>query len=255
MNINWLMTFLTSVVIFFASIIHGIAGFGLAQLGMGMLPLFRSVQSATIIFSMIATVSNFRIWWSVKEEFDLKEYLKLALGLILGMPLGIYIFNEMNEAQTKMFIGIILIVAVILLILDKQIKLTQKWFSDKEYKPIWIVPLAVGIVAGVLGGAVAIPGPPMILYGTFMVASGEWNNKKMKSIFTAFFGTLMLYRVLNVVFIGDLTLQLVTEAVITLPAMLLGSWLGITIFKNISSKLFNWLVIALLAINALIILI
>ncbi|NLC54614.1 MAG: sulfite exporter TauE/SafE family protein [Erysipelothrix sp.] len=255
MNIDWIITLLTSITIFFASIVHGVAGFGLAQFGMGIMPFFRSVESAAIIFSMVATVSNFRIWWSVRDEFDFKEYIKPVIGLLVGMPMGIYIFNQLNEGQIKVAIGIILILGTILIILNKQTKILEKSFKDKKHKPNWFIPIAVGLSAGVLGGAVAIPGPPMILYGTFMAASGLWSNAKMKSIFTAFFGTLMLYRVLSVAVLGDITLSLAIEALITVPAMLLGSWIGIEIFKKISSKIFNWVVIVLLIINALILLI
>ena len=70
MGIELVETILTSVTIFFASIVHGIAGFGLAQVSMGFMPLFRDAASAAVIFSMIAVVSNFRVWFSVREEFD-----------------------------------------------------------------------------------------------------------------------------------------------------------------------------------------
>lgn len=255
MDLDWIITLLTSITIFFASIVHGIAGFGLAQIGMGILPLFRTAKSAAVIFSMVATVSNFRVWWSVRDEFDFKEYIKPVIGLIVGMPLGIYLFNQMNEEQVKTAIGIILIIAVIIITLGKQTNVMKNWFEDKEYEPKWLIPISVGLIAGILGGAVAIPGPPMILYGTFMSASGIWTNKKMKSVFTAFFGTLMLYRVFNVVIANDLTIALTIESFITIPAMLIGSWIGIKIFDNISNKFFNWLVIGLLIINAVILLI
>lgn len=254
MQINWLITFLTSLTIFFASIVHGIAGFGLAQLGMGILPLFRSPQSAAIIFSIVAVFSNFRVWWSVRDSFDFKEYLKPLIGLTVGMPMGLYLFNQMNTEQVKTAIGATLLIAAILIILNNQTKMIEKWFENKDYEPKWLLPISVGLIAGLLGGAVAIPGPPMVFYGTFMAANGLWTNEKMKSIFTAFFGTLMLYRVFSVAVTGDVTGALSLEALIAIPPMLLGSWIGISIFKNISNKWFNWLVIALLILNALILL-
>lgn len=254
MDIEWINTVLTSVTIFFASIVHGIAGFGLAQVAMGFMPLFRSAASAAVIFSMVAVVSNFRVWWSVREEFDVKDWLKPVIGLAAGMPIGLYVFNQMNEAQVKMTIGIVLLIAVVLIVLGKQTSIMAKWFEDKEYKPKWLVPILVGFVAGLLGGAVAIPGPPMILYGTFMASTGMWSSKKMKATFTAFFGVLMLYRVATVAIGGSVTLSLIVEALIAIPAMLLGAWIGIYIFKKIPQKIFQWVVVGMLTVNAIVLL-
>jgi uncharacterized membrane protein YfcA len=254
MDIQWIETILTSVTIFFASIVHGIAGFGLAQVAMGFMPLFRSAASAAAIFSMVAVVSNFRVWWSVKDEFDVTDWIKPVIGLAAGMPLGLYVFNQLDEGQVKFAIGIVLLIAVTFIIIGKQTSIMENVFKDKKYKPKSILPITVGFIGGILGGAVAIPGPAMILYGTFMSATGQWTGKKMKATFTAFFGVLMLYRVISVAIQGTITLTLITEALIAIPAMLLGAWVGIYIFNKIPNKIFNWIVIVMLTINAFVLL-
>lgn len=253
MSIEWINTLLTSVTIFFASIVHGISGFGLAQVSMGFMPLFRSTASAAIIFSIVAIVSNFRVWFSVKDEFDVKEWIKPVIGLVAGMPLGLYVFNQLEENQVKTTIGIILLIAVVFIIVGKQTSIMKNLFKDKEYKSKWILPIIVGFIAGILGG-VAIPGPAMILYGTFMVSTDQWSGKEMKATFTAFFGVLMLYRVISVAIQGSITLSLVVEALIAIPAMLLGASIGISIFNKIPQKTFQWIVIAMLTINAFLLL-
>lgn len=254
MGIELMSTILTSITIFFASIVHGIAGFGLAQVSMGFMPLFRSAASAAVIFSMLAVASNFRVWLSVRDEFDVMDWLKPVIGLLAGMPLGIYVFNQMNEGQIKIAIGLVLLLAVILIILKEKTSLMNKWFADMDYEPKWVLPILVGFIAGILGGAVAIPGPAMILYGAFMVSTDLWTGKKMKATFTAFFGTLMLYRVITSLVQGNITPSLALEALIALPAMLLGTWVGIIIFNRIPRKIFQWIIIIMLTINAFILL-
>lgn len=254
MEIEWIHTILTSITIFFASIVHGIAGFGLAQVAMGFMPLFRSTASAAVIFSMVAVVSNFRVWYSVKEEFDVIDWIKPVIGLVAGMPVGLYIFNQMNEGQVKITIGITLLLAVVLIILREQTSLMDNFFENVDYEPKWLLPILVGFTSGIFGGAVAIPGPPMIIYGAFMASTGLWSGKKMKATFTAFFGTLMLYRVVTSLIQGNVTLSLSIEALIALPAMLLGVWIGILIFNKIPKKKFQWVIIAMLVVNAFVLL-
>lgn len=76
----------------------------------------------------------------------------------------------------------------------------------------------------------------------------------MKAIFTAFFGTLMLYRLLAVLVAGSFTMPLFLEALIVMPALFLGSWLGIKIYNHIPEKIFSWFVLIMLTINALVLL-
>ena len=252
MDIEWINALYTALTIFVATIVHGIAGFGFAQVAMGIMPLFRSAASAAVVFSMVAVVSNFRVWWSVREEFEWKEWIKPMIGLLAGMPVGLYFFDQMDKSQLRLAIGIVLMIGVVFVILAKQTDLLKKWFKGREYKHGWKLPIAVGFIAGILGGAVAIPGPAMILYGTFMAASGKWSPKKMKSIFTAFFGSLMLYRVIAVSIQGEMTGSLALEAAIAIPGLLLGAWIGIYIFNKIPQKVFNWFILALLTVNAFI---
>ena len=246
---------LTFLVITLGTLIHGIAGFGVAQVSMGLMPLFRSAASASIIFSLIAVVSNLRVWWSVRDKFVVKDWLFPVIGLVFGMPLGIYVFSSFSKSQFRIAIGITLILAVILITFFKRLDFFRDWLKKQNFNPGWKSAVTAGFIAGIFGGAVAIPGPPMIIYGTFMVATGFWESKHMKAIFTAFFGTLMLYRLIAVLVAGSFTLHLFLEALIVMPALFLGSWLGIKIYNHIPEKIFSWLVLVMLSINALVLLV
>lgn len=252
MSFDWVMVALSAGAIFLGALIHGIAGFGLAQVAMGLMPLFRDAKEAAVIFGIVAVVNNFQVWWSVKDSFKWKDLLFPLIGLAIGMPLGIVVLKGLSEDQMRLTIGITLIIAVILIALFRELKLFDKWFGDKKFENKWYLGLIAGFLGGVLGGAVAIPGPPMILYGAFLLAVGVWESKQMKAVFTAFFGILMLYRSISLTVTGDMTLQLFLESLMMLPVMFLGGWLGIKIYRLIPEKIFQWIVLVLLAVNALV---
>lgn len=252
MNFDWVVVALSAGTIFLGTLIHGVAGFGLAQVAMGVMPLFRNPVEASAIFGVVAVVSNFRIWWSVRDQFDWRDWILPVAGLAVGLPLGILLLDLMSEAQLRLIIGITLLLAVILIALFQELKLFEKWFAEKRMGNTWYLGLIAGFLAGILGGAVAIPGPPMILYGAFMLAINAWKPRKMKAIFTAFFGILMLYRSASITITGDLSLKLFLEALMMLPGMFLGAWLGIRIYQVIPDRIFQWVVLGMLTINALI---
>jgi hypothetical protein len=117
MQFNWLVVALSAGSVFLGTLIHGIAGFGLAQVAMGLMPLFRSPTEASIIFGMVSIVSNLRVWWSVKEKFNWRDWLIPVAGLAVGLPLGILLLARLSEEQMRLIIGITLLVAAILIAL------------------------------------------------------------------------------------------------------------------------------------------
>jgi len=251
---DWVTTGLSAVVILVAAAVHGIAGFGFAQVSMSMMPLFRSPSSASIIFTATAVVANARVLWSVRDAFDWEKWIVPVGGLVVGMPLGIVVFSGFDAAQMRVAIGAVLVVAVIVVGATQQLDVVTDWIEEKDYRPGKIVGATAGLLAGVLGGAVAVPGPPMIVYGAFMSASGFWTDEEMKATFTAFFGTLMLYRLGSLTYTGDVTTPLMIEAAVAVPMVFLGAWIGVYIFDHIPEHVFQWLVLALLSVNAVVIL-
>lgn len=252
---NWRQLLLTGLVIFIAIIIHSIAGFGYAQVANGLLPLFLPARAASVIFTITAIVSNFRVLWSVREEFRRKDFLPPFIGLLFGLPLGVFVFQGLDPNQLRFAIGVTLLLSVGLIILLQQTKVVREWITRKAPKPGWKIGVLAGVLGGIFGGAVAIPGPPMIVYGTFMMGAGYWSGDRMKAVFTAFFGSLMSYRLVTLLLFTELvTLTLTLQAVLTFPFLFLGAWIGIKIFEYLPQKQFQWVVLGGLTVNAIILL-
>ncbi|ELZ08445.1 hypothetical protein C479_13938 [Halovivax asiaticus JCM 14624] len=218
------------------------------------MPLFRSPASASIIFTATAVVSNGRVWWSVRDAFDWRKWIVPVAGLVVGMPLGIYVFSRFDADQMRVAIGVVLVLAVIVVGATQQLDVVTNWIEERDYRPGKAVGATAGLFAGILGGSVAVPGPPMIVYGAFMSASGFWSDEEMKAVFTAFFGTLMLYRLASLTYTGAVTTPLMIEAAVAIPMVFVGAWAGVYIFDNIPQRVFQWLVLVLLTVNAFVLL-
>lgn len=251
---NWVVILLSSAIIFTAALVHAIAGFGFAQVSMGLLPLIRSASSASIVFTFLAIVANTRVWWSVREHFRWKEWIVPIVGLAVGLPIGILLFKKMDDDAIRIAIALVLLIGVVLLATVRLSDSAKKRIEESVFRPGKFTGVTVGFTAGILGGSVAIPGPPMILYGAFIVSLGIWKNEEMKAIFTAFFGSLMAYRATILVISGDVTLDFLVEALVLVVPMLVGAWVGIRIFNKVSPDKFRWLVLSMLTVNALVLL-
>src|SRR6056297_647728 len=111
MNFDYVVVLLSAGSIFLGTLVHGIAGFGLAQVSMGLMPLFRNPIDASAIFGIVAIVSNARIWFSVRNHFSWKDWLIPVGGLAFGLPLGILLLQQLSEAQLRLIIGVTLLLA------------------------------------------------------------------------------------------------------------------------------------------------
>jgi hypothetical protein len=243
---------LTFIILLFSMLIHSIAGFGYAQVAMGLLPLVRNPKNASIIFTITAVASNFAVTWTVRKEFKLRDWGILVAGLIFGLPLGVYLFTRIDVKNFNLAIALTLFLAVALLIGIRKLGWIKDRIMESGYETGWKTALITGFTSGFLGGLVGIPGPPMIIYGAFQNTTGEWSSDRMKAIFTAFFGTLMVYRLANQVIQGVVVPNLLFEALLMLPALAIGGWIGVKIYQNIPERDFSWLVIGGLAITAFI---
>lgn len=50
MDINWLKTLYTAITTFFGGIVNGVAGFGLAQVNMGIMPFLEMLLQQQLLF-------------------------------------------------------------------------------------------------------------------------------------------------------------------------------------------------------------
>jgi uncharacterized protein len=251
MDIDWVVTLWSALVVVVATTVHGIAGFGTGQITMGVLPFFRDAATASIVVSIVVFVTNLRVFWSVRENFNWKDWLIPVAGLAVGLPLGIYLFDAWDEDQLRMAIGAVMILASILILLLRQIERVKEWIRDSGWQPGWISGVLAGFLSGVFGGAVSIPGPPMIIYGAFLMETDYWEPKQMKAIFTSFFAANLLYRLAALTVTGEMTTEIMVEALAIIPAVFLGAWLGIKLFEMIPRNIFRWFIIAFIFVLGL----
>lgn len=251
MEIDWVVTGLTAVVVFVATIVHGIAGFGTGQITMGVLPFFREPGPASIVVSMLVFVTNVRVFWSVRDSFNVRDWLIPVLGMAVGLPVGVYLFGTLDQRGLSVAIGVVMLIGTILIALTRQVAAINAWIRSTGWQPGPISGVTAGFLSGVTGGAVSIPGPPMIIYGAFLVETDYWEPRQMKAIFTAFFATNLFYRLGILLFTGDLTGDLALEALIVAPALFLGTWLGIKLFDRLPKNVFRWFLIVFLFVLSL----
>ena len=96
----------------------------------------------------------------------------MLIGTVAGTPLGVWGLAVLPAATINRLIGLVLVTIVVLDLVGA--------YPRRLAAPAW--GYGAGALAGVLGGAVGTPGPPVILYA----AAQDWSPRAVKANILAF---------------------------------------------------------------------
>jgi uncharacterized membrane protein YfcA len=228
-------------VLFFAAFTKSVLGFGEALVAVPLLTLALDIQIASpVSMLMAASVTVFMIlkYWRL---IDLRAIWRLTLAAVLGIPLGIWVLKGLPEVWLTAVLGVLLILIGLYYLRRPALPARTEHY--------WAYIL--GFTAGVLGGAYNIAGPPLIVYGTLR----RWSPEQFRATLQGFFVTIN-----TVILIGHASAGLWTPTVLQLfalsiPAILIGFWLGSRAAPHISPDTFARLVyVALIVLGVFLIL-
>jgi uncharacterized membrane protein YfcA len=236
-----MITFLSAALIMaVASLVMGLSGFGIGLVALAFLPFVMSPTVAIVLTSLYAMVFSIVILVPLRREIDPGRLTRLLVGTVLGTPLGVWILAVLPATVITRLIGVVLVGITAL-----------EWWRVRPRRlatPGWAY--GAGVLAGLLGGAVGTPGPPVIVYA----ASQTWSPRALKANLLAFFvvnqGVILVgYWWMNL--LGAEVLRLAVALV--LPA-LAGVAVGVTLFNRIDAVRFRQIVFGVLFISGIVLL-
>ena len=223
-----------ALVIFLASFVMGLTGFGIALVAMAFLPWLMSPVTAIILLTIYAFVFSIVVVVQLRRDLTPRALVDLLLGTLAGTPLGVWVLASLPVTALNRLIGLVLVIVVALELRGAMPRgLTGRGWG-----------LGAGFLSGVLGGAVGTPGPPVIVYAT----TQGWSPRTMKANTMGFF-------LVGYWWAGLLTHEIaVVSAAFALPA-LAGVATGVALFGHLDPIRFRRIVFALLLVSGAILLI
>ena len=226
------------IVIFSATLIRSSIGFGEALIAVPMLAFFISVRVAAplavLVSITIAAIVVAQDW----RHIHLRSAGWLLAATLFGLPLGLLLLAHGPEQLIKAGLGIlILLFALFCLAGSTRLHL----HSDNRF---WL--LICGFIAGILGGAYGINGPPLAVYG----ALRRWPAQHFRATLQAYFLPASILGMCGFWSAGLWTSEVTTDYLICLPAIIPAVLLGRAINRRLSAAAFSrYLYLGLAAIG------
>ncbi|MBI4638614.1 MAG: sulfite exporter TauE/SafE family protein [Candidatus Rokubacteria bacterium] len=229
-----------ALIIAAASFVMGLAGFGIALVALAFLPFLMEPATAVVLMTVYAIVFALAVFIPLRRDVTLPGVTDLLIGTLAGTPLGVWALATLPAGTLRRLIGLVLVGVVVL----EWRGLYPARLSGRRWG------LGAGLLAGVLGGAVGTPGPPVILYAT----TQGWGPRTMKANLQAFFVVNQAVILAGYWWAGLLTAEVGRLAAGFAVPAILGVAAGVRLFDRVDHVRFRQIVFALLGLSGLVLL-
>lgn len=232
---------LLNIVVLAASALQAATGIGFGVIAGPVLLVVLNDGSAIQISIALNLLIAVIITPSLRHKADRTILRNLVIGLLIGSPIGILIFLNIDIDLLKATAGVGVLLTLCLLILRNRLRQPNSPPGRPEQ-------ISVGAIAGVMGACLAMPGP---IPAAWMSSKGYDKQAIRATILAMFVFSYAIALALQfaAVGIGAETLNLSAALV---PATLVGILLGNFVSKRITEKIFGRILIAVLASTAFI---
>jgi hypothetical protein len=234
---------LVLLIILIASLVRSVFGFGEALIAVPLLALILPIQVASpvavLVSIAIAAIIVVQDW----RFIHFSSTLWLLAPTCAGIPLGLLLLGSPHPLVAKVALALIILAFSVYSLFGASLPALN---SDNR-----TLLLICGFLAGVLGGAYGMNGPPLAVYGTLR----RWSPQHFRATLQGYFLPASIAAA-----VGFRITGLWTDAVthffwLSLPAAIIGTLIGSVIHRRLRGESFLKAVhVGLLVIGAVLLL-
>ncbi|MCK1489665.1 sulfite exporter TauE/SafE family protein [Bradyrhizobium sp. 180] len=218
--------------------VSGFSGFAMGLVVSGVwLHIITPIQTATLIAGYGLLTQGYGMY-KLRHVVDLRKAWPLALGTVIGIPIGVGILAYLDPVYLRFGVGLLLLVYSIY-------GLTRPVFAPMKIGTG--ADIAIGISNGMLGGLTGLGG----VISTISCQWRGWPKDVQRAVFQPVLFVAFVVISLSQAAAGTITKETLMLYVLGVPFMVAGLWSGFKLFGMIDDETFRKSVLALLLIAGL----
>jgi uncharacterized membrane protein YfcA len=218
--------------------VSGFSGFAMGLVVSGVwLHIITPMQTATLIAGYGLLTQGYGIF-KLRHLLDLRKAWPLALGTVIGIPIGVSILAYLNPSYLRFGVGGLLVLYAIY-------GLTKPVFA-----PVKIgvgADIAIGVSNGLLGGLTGLGG----VISTISCQWRGWPKDVQRAVFQPVLFVAFVVISSSQAVAGTITKETLMLYALGVPFMVAGLWSGFKLFGKINDETFRRTVLALLLLAGL----
>jgi len=227
-------------IIFIATVIRSAFGFGEGLVAVPLLafriPLPVAAPLAVLVSITVAGIVVVQDW----KKIHLRSAGWLVTSSLFGIPLGLLLLTNSHQRGVKAALALIIIAFSLYFLIGRAS------LELKDDSRGWL--LTCGFLAGVLGGAYGMNGPPLVVYG----AMRRWSAQHFRATLQGYFLPASIIGMGGCWLAGLWTSTITRYYLLSLPVTFWGVYLGRVLNHRLQGEaFFKYLYIGLACVGAL----
>jgi uncharacterized protein len=219
-------------VVVLAAVLRAFTGFGFGLAAVPVFALLMAPTQAVVLSSALTLAVSLLTLSTYWGRYPFKPLLPMLAMALLGTLGGAFLLTDISPRQFRLWIGLGVIASCIVLSV----------YRPGRHQPGLGLGAITGLVSGLLNGAFAIPGPPVIIY-TMATESGAVRSRALLMTFFLFSAMLALATYAVAGFVTPASPALFALA---FPAMWVGDKLGHYLFGRYGTAMYRRMALVVL---------
>ncbi|GAB4067170.1 sulfite exporter TauE/SafE family protein [Ancylobacter sonchi] len=215
---------------------RGFSGFGGALIFMPLVGAVFGPKLAAPTLLIIDTVLTLPMVFRALRACIWRQVAPLAIGAVVAVPFGVWLLERIDPVALRWAIAALAVALLMLLIFGRGLKAPHSLAAR----------LGIGALAGVLGGAAQLSGPPVVVY---WLGTGQ-NAALVRANLFAFFALVTVASATAYLSHGLIDGEVLKLSLVLGPAYAFGLVAGARGFRLASDRQFRLIAYAIIAVAA-----
>lgn len=229
---------LAAATVLVAGLMRGFAGFGSAILMAPVLAILMGPVHMVPLVACLELPMGAMLFAGVRKDVDWRFVGPLSVVAMMAMPLGVWLLLSLDPGTLTKSVSLIVLLFVAVL--------ASGW-RYRGPRPLPLT-LAIGTVSGAMMATTSVGGPPVLLY----MLAAEIPAPTVRANIVTYYLITGFVLIALVMTVSPAGLAPLTDAVLLLPIILLGSWAGSRLAGKASDRLYRWIAYGFLTAAGLI---
>jgi len=239
------MTLQFAVVLFgamLAAIVSGSSGFAFALIASAVWMHVLAPNEVVPLVVACSLLVNLVMAWQLRGSIRFGLLWPFLAGAMVGVPIGVAALHSLDGKMVRQGVGLLLILySSYMFFQPKMPVLRLASVSGK------IADSAVGMLGGFMGGATSLNG----VFPTLWCGLRGWSKSEQRGVFQPY---ILIVHATTLAWMGgagELSRETGLNILLCVPALLIGSWLGLRLFHHVSENGFRKLMLGLFFLSGL----
>ena len=220
------------------AVVAGVAGFAFGLIASAIwLHIIPPAQSASLIAAFAILIQGATLW-KLRHAVQISRLLPFIAGGAIGIPLGAAALNWTSPDQMRAFIGAVLIVFSLYSLARPTLPAVEGGL---------IADAIVGLMSGAFSGSTGLAGIPVIVWASLR----RWPKDDQRAVFQPVVVAVFVMTLIWFGGTGIVTPETLQFFWVGLPAVFIGTWLGLKLYGRLDEATFRVVVLLLLLASGL----